>query len=122
METDLPDPPVIYVGYLPNGCSRQLRAQTMAGVFMEESRVWMSPGVILAGVVVFVVCGSNSLPFHIVGPFVAPLTEFAQFIAIGPDNSVPQRHRASGMAAYVALFAVATAACSRYYAAPYVTA
>ena len=85
-------------------------------------------GVILAGVFVFVVCGSNSLPFrsqnalHIVGPFVAPLTELAQFIAIGPENSVPQRHRASGMAAYVAFFAVATAACSRYYAAPYVTA
>jgi len=85
-------------------------------------------GVILAGVFVFVVCGSNSLPFrsqnalHIVGPFVAPLTELAQFIAIGPENSVPQRHRASGMAAYVAFFAVATTACSRYYAAPYVTA
>jgi len=86
-------------------------------------------GVILAGVIIVVLCGSNSLPLlrsqnalHVVGPFVAPVTEFAQFIAIGPENSVPQRYRACGIAAYVAFFAVSNAACSRYFATPYVTA
>lgn len=59
---------------------------------------------------------------HVVGVFVAPITEFAQFIAIGPENSVPQRYRACGIAAYVAFFAVSNSACSRYYATPHVHA
>ena len=78
--------------------------------------------VILAGVIILVLCGSNNLPLlrsqnalQLVGPFVAPVTEFAQFIAIGPENSVPQRYRACGIAAYVAFFAVSYAACSRCY-------
>ena len=85
--------------------------------------------VILAGTFILILCGSSSLPLlrsqnalHVVGPFVAPITEFAQFIAIGPENSVPQRYRACGIAAYVAFFAVSNSACSRYYATPHVHA
>ena len=87
-------------------------------------------GVILAGISILVLCGSNSLPIlksppdalYVIGPLVAPATEFAQFIAIGPENRLPQRHRAYGIAAYVAFVAVCNQAVARYYSSPNVRA
>ena len=87
-------------------------------------------GVILAGISILVLCGSNSLPIlksppdalYVIGPLVAPATEFAQFIAIGPENRLPQRHRAYGIAAYVAFVALCNQAVARYYSSPNVRA
>ena len=58
---------------------------------------------------------------NVVGPFVAPVTELAQFLAIGPDNHVPQTFRMIGLASYAAFFALANAA-SRTSMTPYVMA
>jgi len=87
--------------------------------------------VILAGISILILGGSNTLPILrtpqgalplVIGPLVGPATEFAQFIAIGPENRVPQRHRAYGIAAYVAFVAACNTAVARYYSSPNVKA
>ena len=85
--------------------------------------------VILAGISILVLFDTlpilrtpqDALPL-VIGPLVGPATEFAQFIAIGPENRVPQRHRGYGIAAYVAFVAVCNTVVARYYSSPNVKA